>query len=341
MREQSILVGSVAPRPAEGESVMSDQLSFEGKVAVVTGAGGGLGRAHALLLASRGAKVVVNDLGGSLSGEGSDAGPAQSTVDEIKALGGEATADRNSVATVEGGQALIDTATDTYGRLDILVNNAGILRNAPFEDMDEAHLEPLLDVHLRGAFFVTRPAWNVMRAQGQGRIVNTTSGAGLLGAPGFSNYGAAKGGVYGLTRVLAIEGVQYGIKVNAIAPFAATRMLSDSMDAPVDVTDEAAMAQMQQIAAALDPALVSPVVAYLAHDDCDVTGEIFSVGGGQVSRFFLGRTDGYFGGHGLSIEDVRDHLPQIRDDKAGYSIPKDTGDESRLLFAAIARANGS
>jgi len=315
---------------------MPDELNFDGKVAVITGAGGGLGRAHALLFASRGAKVVVNDVGGSLAGEGSDAGPAQSVVDEITALGGEATADTHSIATVEGGRGLIDTATAAYGRLDILVNNAGILRNAAFEDMDEQHLEPVLDVHLRGAFFVTRPAWNVMRAQGGGRIVNTTSGAGLLGAPGFSNYGSAKGGVYGLTRVLAVEGVKYNIKVNAIAPFAATRMLSDSMGEPTEVSDPAALAQMQAIVAALDPSLVSPVVAYLAHEDCPATGEIYTVGGGQVSRFFLARTQGYVGGHTLSLEDVRDHWDDIRDEK-DYTVPADTGDESQSVFAAIAR----
>jgi NAD(P)-dependent dehydrogenase (short-subunit alcohol dehydrogenase family) len=317
---------------------MSDQLDFSNKVAIVTGAGGGLGRAHALLLASRGAKVIVNDLGGSLSGEGSSAAPADDVVAEIAALGGEAISDTHSVATPDGGDGLVKTATDAYGRVDILVNNAGILRNTLFEDMDEAHLEPLLDVHLRGAFFVTRPVWNQMRAQGSGRIVNTTSAAGLLGSSGFSNYGAAKGGVYGLTRVLAIEGAQYGIKVNAIAPFAATRMLTDSMGDPTDVTDPAAMEQMQSIVAALDPRLVSPVVAYLAHDDCSVTGEIYTVGGGQVSRFFLGRTAGYFGGHGLTVEDVRDHWTEVRDE-IGYTVPADTGDESQLMFAAIARAN--
>lgn len=316
--------------------VMVDELRFDGKVAIVTGAGGGLGRAHALLLAARGASVVVNDLGGSLSGEGSDAGPAQRVVDEIVAAGGQAVADTNSVSTAEGGRAIVDTAVSAFGGVDILVNNAGILRNALFEDMTPELLEPVLDVHLRGAFNVTTPAWARMLEGSGGRIVNTTSGAGLLGAPGFSNYGAAKGGIYGLTRVLAIEGAPHGIKVNAIAPFAATRMLSASMGDAAEVTDPSAMAMMQQIAATLDPALVSPVVAYLAHADCSVSGEIYTVGGGQVARLFLARTPGFYN-PALSVEDVRDHLARIRDE-AGYTVPADTGEESQTAFAAIAAA---
>lgn len=317
---------------------MADRIELEGRVAVVTGAGTGLGRAHALLLGQRGAKVVVNDIGGSVHGEGADSGPAAGVVEEIRAAGGEAVADGHDISTPEGGAAVIQTAVDGFGGVDVLVNNAGILRNAMFEDQDEQHLEPVLDVHLRGAFFVTRPAWDVMRRRGGGSIVNTTSGAGLLGSPGMTNYGSAKGGVYGLTRVLAVEGVQHGIRVNAIAPFAATRMLSESMAEVPDGADEAAMEMMRGIVQALDPALVSPLVAWLASPQCPTTGEVFTVGGGHVSRFFLGRTPGWTGRGGLTVEDVRDHWDEIRAED-GYTVPTFTGDESTVLFEAIAKAN--
>lgn len=309
------------------------QLRFDGKVAIVTGAGAGLGRSHALLLASRGATVVVNDVGGSVSGDGLDAGPADTVAAEIRAAGGRAIADTHSVATEEGGAALVRTALDACGRVDVLVNNAGILRNAPFEEMTRQNLDAVLDVHIRGAFFVTQPAWRAMRDQGGGRIVNTTSSAGLLGNAGFSNYAAGKGGVYGLTRVLSLEGAKYGIKVNAIAPTAATRMLTEAM-APVEVTDEAMLAAMQSIVAAFDPGLVAPVVAYLAHDECAVTGEVFTAGAGQVSRFFLARSAGYYS-RDLSPELVRDHIEQIRD-TTSCTVPADTSDETAQLLQAIA-----
>jgi NAD(P)-dependent dehydrogenase (short-subunit alcohol dehydrogenase family) len=314
------------------------ELRFDGKVAIVTGAGAGLGRSHALLLASRGAAVVVNDIGGSVSGGGRDAGPADAVVAEIRAAGGTAIADTHSVATEAGGTALVKTALDAYGRVDVLVNNAGILRNAPFEEMTEQNLDAVLDVHIRGAFFVTQPAWRAMRDQGGGRIVNTTSSAGLLGNAGYSNYAAGKGGVYGLTRVLGLEGAQYGIKVNAIAPTAATRMLTEAManeaPAPSEIADEAMLAAMQSIVAAFDPALVAPVVAYLAHDECAATGEVFSVGGGQVSRFFLARSAGFYD-RNLSPELVRDHIGEIRDTTA-FTVPSDTSEETALLLQAIA-----
>jgi NAD(P)-dependent dehydrogenase (short-subunit alcohol dehydrogenase family) len=316
---------------------MSD-LRFDGRVAIVTGAGTGLGRSHALLLASRGAAVVVNDIGGSVSGGGQDAGPADAVVAEIHAAGGTAIADTHSVATEAGGAALVQTALNAYGQVDILVNNAGILRNAPFEEMTEQNLDAVLDVHLRGAFFVTQPAWRAMRDQGGGRIVNTTSSAGLLGNAGYSNYAAGKGGVYGLTRVLSLEGAQYGIKVNAIAPTAATRMLAEAManqaPAPNEIANEAMLAAMQSIVAAFDPGLVAPVVAYLAHDECVPTGEVFSVGGGQVSRLFLARSTGFYD-RALSPEFVRDHIEQIRDTTT-FTVPSDTSEETALLLQTIA-----
>ncbi len=200
---------------------MSD-LGFDGKVAIVTGAGGGLGRQHALLLASRGALVVVNDLGGDVHGTGADASAAQKVVDEIKASGGEAVADHNSVATVHGGAAIVQTAIDAFGRVDIVVNNAGILRDKSFHNMTPELVDAVIDVHLKGAFNVTQPAFVKMREQGYGRIVSTSSSAGIFGNFGQTNYGAAKMGLVGFTNVLALEGVKYNIKANAIAPLAFT-----------------------------------------------------------------------------------------------------------------------
>ena len=289
-------------------------LGYDGKVAIITGAGGGLGREHALLLASRGAQVVINDLGGSVSGEGGNEGPAHTTAKEIEDLGGIAVADTNSVATPEGGEAIVQTAIDAFGRVDIVINNAGILRDKTFHNMTPEFVDPVIDVHLRGAFWVTRPAWIKMREQGYGRVVNTSSNSGILGNFGQSNYGAAKMGLVGFTRVLAAEGAKYNIKANALAPVARTRMTEDILGPLAD---------------RLDPALVSPVVAWLVHEDCPVTGEIYSVGGGRVARFFIGMTEGYYNAK-LTAEDVRDNWDKIRSED-GYTIPSGPGDE----FAAM------
>jgi NAD(P)-dependent dehydrogenase (short-subunit alcohol dehydrogenase family) len=295
-------------------------LRFDGRTAIVTGAGGGIGRAHALLLASRGASVVVNDIGGSVAGAGRDVGPAELVARTIVEAGGRAVADTNSVATPEGGAALVATAVDAFGSVDIVVNNAGILRDKSFGGMEAALLDPVIDVHLKGAFNVTRPAWNRMKDQGYGRIVSTSSASGLLGNFGQSNYGAAKAGLMGLTRVLAIEGARYGIRANVLAPGARTRMTENLLG---DLAD------------ALDPALVSPVLAYLAHEDCEVTGEIYTVGGGRVARMFLGVTPGVFRAE-LTPEDVRDNLAAIRSED-GYIVPGDASEEAAELLKWLGR----
>jgi len=294
-------------------------LGFDGKVAIITGAGGGLGREHALLLASRGAQVVINDLGGSVSGEGGDAGPAHATAKEIEDLGGVAVPDTNSVATPAGGEAIVQTAMDAFGRVDIVINNAGILRDKTFHNMTPELVDPVLDVHLRGAFWVTRPAWIKMREQGYGRIVNTSSNSGILGNFGQANYGAAKMGLVGLTRVLAAEGAKYNIRVNAIAPVAKTRMTEEILGG--------------DFAAKLQPNLVSPIVAWLVHEDCPVSGEIYSAAGGRIARFFIGLTPGYFN-PALTLEDVRDNFEQIRAEE-GYIVPAGPGDEFAQLLAAF------
>ncbi|MGV9374175.1 SDR family NAD(P)-dependent oxidoreductase [Nonomuraea sp. NPDC003707] len=308
------------------------ELTFDGRTAIVTGAGGGLGREYALLLAARGAKVLVNDIGGSVTGDGRDVGPAETVAAEIRARGGDAIADTGDVATPDGGAALVRAALDTYGRIDILVNNAGILRDALLEDTTPDVLDPVLDVHVKALFHVTRPTWKVMREQGYGRVVNTTSAAGLLGSPHKSNYGTAKAGVAGFTRVLAVEGAEHGIKVNAIAPIAATRMLVRHLGEGSRL-DPANTAMVNAVLGRLDPALVAPVVAFLAHEDCPVTGEIYTAGAGQVARFFIGRTPGYHHPD-LSVEDVRDHLAEIRDE-TGYTVPAGPGEEIAQLLRAV------
>jgi NAD(P)-dependent dehydrogenase (short-subunit alcohol dehydrogenase family) len=285
-------------------------LGFDGKVAIVTGAGGGLGRSHALELARRGALVVVNDLGGSVDGTGSATTAAQIVVDEIKAAGGEAVADYESVATPEGGAAIVQTALDTFGGIHVIVNNAGILRDSSFKNMEADKIGPVIDVHLKGAFYVTQPAWQHFRDQGYGRIVNTSSAAGIFGNFGQANYGAAKMGLVGLTRVLAVEGAKNNIKVNAIAPVAKTRMTEDLLG---------------PIADKLLPETVTPVVTYLAHEDVPVTGEVYSVGGGRVARVFIGVTRGVTDPN-LTAESVRDNFDKIRDE-AGYKVPANLTEE--------------
>ena len=275
-------------------------LTYEGRVAIVTGAGGGLGREHALLLASRGAQVLVNDLGGSVAGVGSDEGPAARTAKEINDLGGVAVADANSVATPEGGEAIVRSALDAFGQVDIVVNNAGILRDKSFHNMSPDLVDAVIDVHLRGAFNVTRPAYIAMRERSYGRIVNTSSAAGIFGNFGQTNYSAAKMGLVGFTRTLAQEGAKHNIHSNVIAPAARTRMTEELLG---------------KLADRLDPALVSPTVAWLCHEDCDVNGEIFSVGGGRVARVVIGVTRGWFSAD-QQVEQVRDHFAEVCDDSA-------------------------
>ena len=292
------------------------ELGFDGKVAIITGAGGGLGRQHALLLASRGALVVVNDLGGALDGSGSDKGAAQKVVDEIVALGGVAVADTNSVSTPEGGAAIVKSAVEAYGRVDIVINNAGILRDKSFHNLTPDLMNPVFDVHLKGAFHVTQPAFVLMREQGYGRIISTSSAAGVFGNFGQANYGAAKMGLVGFMRVLAVEGAKYNIKANSIAPLALTRMTESLFSG--------AMAEK------LQPELISPIVAFLAHEDCPVSGEVYSVGGGRVARVFIGETPGYFNAN-LTMEDVRNNFDQIRNED-GYIVPANISEETAMFM---------
>ncbi len=298
-----------------------EDIRYDGRVAIVTGAGGGLGRTYALALASRGASVVVNDLGGASDGTGGGSTMADSVVKEISEAGGKAVANFDSVATPEGGEAIVKTAIDNFGKVDIVINNAGILRDKTFAKLTPQDLEIVLDVHLKGAFFVTQPAFRSMKENNYGRIVFAASGAGVFGNFGQSNYGAAKMGLVGLSNVLAIEGAKYNIKCNVITPIAKTR-LTESLLGP--------------LAGALAPEFVTPLVAYLVSENCELTHEIFDVGGGRYARVFVGLGRGWTApkGGAPSVEDIRDNLSEIRSTE-GYAIPASIADEMKAVAESL------
>jgi NAD(P)-dependent dehydrogenase (short-subunit alcohol dehydrogenase family) len=281
------------------------ELRFDDRVAVITGAGRGLGRAYALLLGSRGAKVVVNDLGVGLKGEGESAGPAQEVVDEIKAAGGEAVASADSVATPEGGRAIIQKALDTYGRIDILIHNAGNVRKAPLKEMTDEDFESVLDVHLRGAWHVVRPAFAKMCEAGYGRIVLTSSINGLYGNRTTANYSVAKAGMIGLSNVAAIEGEADGVKSNIIIPAAVTRM--------AEGLDTSAYPPME-------PDMVAPVVGWLAHESCSVSGEMLISVAGRVARAWAAESEGVYL-PSWTIEQVAQNIEKIRSTEDPWVLP--------------------
>jgi NAD(P)-dependent dehydrogenase (short-subunit alcohol dehydrogenase family) len=280
-------------------------LRFDGRVAVVTGGGRGLGRSYALLLASRGAKVVVNDPGGSLDGEGVDSGPAECVVSEITAAGGQAVACTESVSTPVGGDAIIQTALEHYGRLDILIHNAGNVRGGSLKEMSYEDFDAVLDVHLRGAFNVVRPAFPLMCEAGYGRIVLTSSIGGLYGNHNVANYAAAKSGVIGLSNVAALEGAAEGVRCNVIVPAAVTRM--------AEGIDTSAYPPMGS-------ELVAPVVGWLAHESCSVTGELFIALAGRVARAVIAESPGVYRAS-WTIEEVSSHLDAIRKVEAPLVFP--------------------
>ena len=310
---------------------MVNEHRFEGRVAVVTGAGRGIGRGYALLLASRGASVVVNDLGGSMDGVGEDASVASRVAEEIVGAGGAAIADGSDVSTTEGGRALVDAAVERFGRLDILVNNAGIIRWAGLPEADERNLASHLAVHVLGSFNTTRAAWPHMVDQGYGRVVMTTS-SGLFGLPENLSYATAKGAVIGLTRSLATAGSAHGIKANLIAPGAVTRMAGEAAETGA-VGGTATSPWMS-------PDLVAPMVAFLAHETCPVSGEIYSAGFGRFARIFIASTEGYV--HVTpepTVEDVAQHWATINDE-TGYYVPADLMAWSAAFMAHLRGPSG-
>ncbi len=297
-------------------------IRFDGRVAIVTGAGGGVGRAHAMELARRGAKVVVNDLGGAIDGSGGSSAAADAVVAEIRAAGGEAMSDGCSV-TDEGGVAnMVQKIMDTWGRIDILINNAGILRDKTFAKMDIADFRAVLEVHLMGSVICSRAVWPIMRQQQYGRIVVTTSVTGLHGNFGQTNYGAAKAGLYGFMNVAKLEGERDNIRVNTISPFALTRM-TESM-----ITGERA--------AMYAPELVSPAVMYLVSEDAP-TGMILSAGAGTVSRAAMVETQGVNFGMNITAEDVAAHINEIGDLSTARPM-RDAGEQGKKNAATLATA---
>jgi NAD(P)-dependent dehydrogenase (short-subunit alcohol dehydrogenase family) len=300
-------------------------LRFDNRVAVVTGAGRGLGRAYALLLASRGARVVVNDTGSALTGVGADPAPGQQVVAEITAAGGDAVACIESVATPEGGQAIIGAALDHYGRIDILIHNAGNVRRGSLREMSYEDFDAVIDVHLRGAFHVVRPAFPLMCEAHYGRIILTSSIGGLYGNHGVANYAAAKAGLVGLANVVALEGAADGVLCNVIVPSAVTRMAdgSDISVYPPMGTD-----------------LVAPVVGLLAHETCPVTGEMLIAIAGRVARAVVAETPGVHRPE-WSIENVAEQIDAVRYLAAPLVfpvVPDGHSDHIRYSFETAARA---
>lgn len=309
---------------------MTNAMRFDGEVVVITGAGNGLGRAYALQIAERGGKVVVNDVGGARDGSGSVDAAAQQVVAQIEASGGEAIANFDSVATPEGGVNIIKTALDAYGRIDAVIANAGILRDRSFSKMSVMELDAILDVHLRGTVFTVQPAFNWMREHGGGRIVVTTSPSGLFGSFGQANYCAAKMGIVGLMRTLAIEGAKFGVKANAVAPTAATQ-LTAAAGVPGVVNPDS-----DPVADAMSVRRVSPLVLALAHESCPASGEVFNAGCGWVSRTVVAVNDGVKLA-AYTPEAVASQWDLIRD-TANLRVPRDGADYWNMIQQVVGAA---
>jgi NAD(P)-dependent dehydrogenase (short-subunit alcohol dehydrogenase family) len=284
-------------------------IGFEGQVVVVTGAGRGLGRLYARELARRGARVVVNDLGGSVEGVGADPSVADEVVAEIEGEGGVAVASHDSVETPEGGEAIVGCAREHFGRLDALVSNAGIFRTPIFEDMTHDEWRRMLCVHLDGAFHVSQPAFRVMRSQGYGRFVFIASSAGLFGQPNSAHYAAAKAGILGLANVVAIEGEAHGILANTVLPFGYSRMVTSTLGAEEASALRAASGFMR----AIEPELVVPIVVFLASRACQVTHHHYSACAGRFARVFVGLGPGWVAdaGSGPTAEDIAEHVDEV------------------------------
>ena len=281
-------------------------IDFTDQAAIVTGAGRGLGRLYALELARRGASVIVNDLGGTMHGEGSDASVADAVVDEIARAGGVAVASHNSVDSPEGGEAIVRTAIDRFGRLDAVVSNAGIFNSVPFEDLSQADWRRMLSVHLDGGFYLSQPAYRAMKTAGYGRFVFISSSGGMFGQPLEAHYAAAKAGLVGLANVIAIEGAQHGILANTVLPFGFSRMVTETVGDPKALEETGFLKVIQ-------PELVVPIVAFLASRACEFTHHNYSACAGRFSRVFVGLGEGWLAepGSNPTADDVAAHLSEV------------------------------
>jgi NAD(P)-dependent dehydrogenase (short-subunit alcohol dehydrogenase family) len=305
-------------------------IDFTDQAIVVTGAGRGLGRLYALDLASRGAQVVVNDVGSTMGGSGTDASVAAAVAAEIEAAGGVAIASHDSVDTAEGGAAIVQAAVDSFGRIDALVSNAGIYEMLPFEDLSADQWRKMLQVHLDGAFFLTQPAFRIMKQQGYGRLVMVASNIGAFGQEHAAHYAAAKGGIIGLTNALANEGAAHGVTANAVLPVGRTRMMTDSMG------DREPNPVLDQFFAETTPERIVPIVTYLASRDCELNHQYFSAVAGRFARVFIGLGEGWLADRGTdpTAEDIAEHLDQLTSTET-FDIPTSVADEIFIVLRQL------
>jgi NAD(P)-dependent dehydrogenase (short-subunit alcohol dehydrogenase family) len=304
-------------------------IDFSSQVAVVTGAGRGLGRLYAMELARRGASVVVNDLGGTMHGDGADPSVADQVVTEIERAGGVAAASHDSVDTAEGGEAIVRTAIERFGRLDAVVSNAGIFNSVPFDEMSHADWRRMLRVHLDGGFHLSQPAFRVMKSQGYGRFVFIASSAGLFGQPLEAHYAAAKAGLLGLANVIAIEGAQHGILANTALPFGYSRMVTETVNDPKFL-------EQSSFLNAIQPELVVPIVVFLASRTCAFSHRNYSAGGGRFARVFVGLAEGWLAEPGSSptADDIAAHLEEVSATEP-FTIPMSIFDEVLGICARL------
>jgi NAD(P)-dependent dehydrogenase (short-subunit alcohol dehydrogenase family) len=304
-------------------------IEFSGQVVIVTGAGRGLGRVYALELARRGASVVVNDLGGAMHGHGADASVADQVVAEITRADGVAVASHDSVDTPEGGEAIVRAAVDRFGRLDAVVSNAGIFNSIAFDELSPADWRRMLSVHLDGGFYLSQPAFRVMKAQGYGRFVFITSSAGLFGQPLEAHYAAAKTGLLGLTNVIALEGAPYGILANTVLPFGFSRMVSETVNDPEYL-------RTSQFLNAIQPELVVPLVVFLASRACDYSHHNYSACAGRFARVFVGLGDGWLAkpGSNPTADDIAAHITELSA-TTPFTVPMSIFDEISGIFERL------
>lgn len=323
---------------------MSTSIRFDNRVAIITGAGNGLGRDYALEMARRGAKIVVNDLGGSAEGAGASKSAADLVVEQIRKEGGDAVANYDSVATADGGRAIVQTAVDAYGQVDICICNAGFLRNNRFEDMDQEQLDAILDVHLKGSFYVAQPAYREMKKRNYGRFLFTGSSSAMFGHAWQANYASAKGGLMGLSHIVAIEGSAYGIKSNLIMPNAESRLAGVMGEGYLEIPEFAeklANADFSASAGRLTPEFNTPMSLYLVSEQCQSTHGIFSANSGRYAKVRICAADGWVAPAGQvapSLEDIAEHFEQICDGSI-YHEPLSIPEEFNVV-ADTARRQG-